>query len=105
MNSSEIFGPAFYVAGINDKTETYILKAAVYNTTSSVPFELSFPETTAGSKAELTVLTAPSGPYAMNTWGGAEVVDTNVTTITATESGFSFSLPQWSIALLTAAKK
>lgn len=33
--------------------------------------------------------------------GGKEVVDTTVTTIKSTSSGFEFDLPEWSIAVLT----
>ncbi|RDL30791.1 Uncharacterized protein BP5553_10136 [Venustampulla echinocandica] len=105
MTSSAAFGPAYYVAGINDDTDMYIFKAAVYNTTSEVPFTLSFPGTTEGRTARLTLLTAPGGAYAMNTFGGPNAVDTNVSTITASGSGFSFSLPQWSIAVLTTGRR
>ena len=103
VKNSHAYGPAYWVAGVNNKgkSPTYIFKAAVYNTTTEQDFTISFPGLDEGQTAQLTVLTAPSGPYAMNEPGKAEVIDTDMSRIEATEDGFEFSLPQWSIALLT----
>ena len=40
----------------------------------------------------------------MNMPGGANIVNTTVSTVAATDSGFSFSLPEWSIAVLSTPK-
>ena len=93
------FDPAYWVAGSAASAGSYVLKAAVYNTTADVSFSVSFPDTQSGASANLTVLTAP-GPYSSNT-PGSDVVSTNSSTVTATGNGtFSFALPEWSVALL-----
>ncbi|ROW10173.1 hypothetical protein VMCG_01633 [Cytospora schulzeri] len=98
--SKDAFGPAYWVAGVDDATSTYYLKAAVYNATEDVDFTVSFLGLTGGS-ATLTVLTAPDG-YSHNAIG-TEVVTTTTTTLTASGNGtFSFSLPELSVAVLAA---
>ncbi|KAF2177216.1 glycoside hydrolase family 51 protein [Zopfia rhizophila CBS 207.26] len=74
--------------------------ATVYNTRSSVPFQLTFPGTATGATAQLTVLTAPNA-YSIVTPGSANPVKWDVQTITATGSRFSFSLLQWSIYIIS----
>ncbi|KAF2462978.1 alpha-L-arabinofuranosidase 2 [Lindgomyces ingoldianus] len=100
LTNSASYGPAYWVAGVNNNSNTYIFKSAVYNTSSSIPFQLTFPGQTSGATAQLTIMTAPNA-YSSVTPGGSNPVTTNTQTITTTSSGFNFSLPQWSIAVLT----
>jgi len=82
---------------------SYVWKAAVYNTTASapVPITLSFPGTKAGDSAQLTVLTSPAGPYAVNEVGGPNVVRRTEKMVQASVEGqFVFELGQWSVAVL-----
>lgn len=100
-DANSTFGPLYYVTGAahND----FVFKGAVYNTTSAapVPISLSFPGVQSGDRAQLTVLTAPSGPYAMNEVGGPNVVDRKVSMLTTeAEGAFVFELPQWSVAVV-----
>ncbi len=90
--------PGFWVAGVNENTQEYILKAAVYNTTASVPFSIAFGQST--TTAKLTVLTAPDDTSS-NVFNGTNVVVTTVTQLTSVDGDFCFELPQWSVALLT----
>lgn len=78
----------------------YTFKAAVYNSTETIPFNLQFQGLRPGAKATLTVLTAPDG-LSSNVFGGPQVVSKNVTTLTAGKSGFGFELENYSIAVLT----
>lgn len=95
------FGPAYWVAGEDNATSTYYVKAAVYNSTADVPFSVTFEGVGGGASATLTVLTAPDG-YSHNDVG-SEVVATATSTLTAGADGaFSFSLPNLSVALLAA---
>lgn len=99
--SADAFGPLYYVSGLNKKTNSHIWKGAVYNSTADVPVSLTFESIKQGTKADLTILTAPSS-YSMNEVGGSNIVNTKTTTITAGKSGvFSFSLPDLSVAVLT----
>ncbi|CAK4031354.1 ABFa alfa-L-arabinofuranosidase-A [Lecanosticta acicola] len=92
------FDPAYYVAGRNDVTGSYILKAAVYNSTDAVPFRATFEGVAAGAKGVLTFLTAPRN--SSNPIGG-NVVQTHVEEVRAGGNGtFSFELPEFSIAVL-----
>lgn len=101
MTSDTGFDPAYWVAGVNNSTGSFILKAAVYNTTDSVPFSVAFDGVEEGASATLTTLTAPD-PYTSNALGSSNAVVTNVTTLTAGSGGaLSFELPEWSIAVLT----
>lgn len=97
--SGSAFGPAYWVAGVDNATSTFYLKAAVYNSTADVDFDVSFEGLSSGS-ATLTVLTAPDG-YSHNGIG-SEVVTTTTTTLTAVDGAFSFSLPELSVAVLAA---
>lgn len=98
-------GPVYWVAGKNSETGSYIMKAAVYNSTqltnSSAPVSASvtFDGVSEGTSGTLTVLTAP-GPYTNNDIG-VDVVTTTTTTVQAGSGGtFDLSLPDLSIALL-----
>lgn len=100
-DTADDFGPAYWVAGVDNVTSTYYLKAAVYNATEDVDFTVAFQGLSGGSSATLTVLTAPDG-YSHNDIG-TEVVTTTTTTLTASGNGsFSFSLPSLSVAVLAA---
>lgn len=102
--ASADFGPVYYVAGKNEQTQGHIFKAAVYNSTdgADVPISLTFEGVAAGTSAELTVLTGPEDPYAVNDpFTGVNVVETSKTTVKSDENGvFSFSLPNLSVAVL-----
>lgn len=100
--SSAGFDPLYYVAGRNDDSGSHIFKAAVYNSTEEVPVSVSFEGVEAGTKAELTVLTAPDA-YSMNEIGGGNIVQRQVSTVTAGKGReFSFELPDLSVAVLRA---
>lgn len=92
-------GPAYWVAGVGERSGSLVFKAAVYNASESVPFVAGFEGFQQSKQAELTVLTA-SDVYAMNVLGGPEVVTTNVTRLECGDGGFSFELPDYSVALL-----
>jgi alpha-N-arabinofuranosidase len=99
--SSDAFGPLYYATGLNSKTKSHIFKAAVYNSTSDVPVSLTFEGVGRGTKADLTILTAPDA-FSMNEVGGPNIVNTKTTKIKAGKKGeFSFKLPNLSIAVLT----
>jgi alpha-N-arabinofuranosidase len=87
------------MAGISRPGE-YTFKAAVYNSTGTIPFNLHFEGLGQGARATLTVLTAPDG-LSSNVFGGSNVVQTNVTTLTAGKNGFAFELENYSVAVLT----
>ncbi|CEJ57847.1 Putative Alpha-L-arabinofuranosidase A [Penicillium brasilianum] len=99
--SNSSFGPLYYATGLNNKTNSHIFKAAVYNSTADVPVSLTFEGIGRGTTADLTILTAPSD-VSMNEVGGSNVVQSKVTKIKAGKQGvFSFSLPSLSVAVLT----
>lgn len=99
--SADDFGPAYWVAGENNATNTYYVKAAVYNSTEDVDFSVTFASLSGGASATLTVLTAPDG-YSHNEIG-VEVLTSTTTALTAdSEGAFSFSLPNLSVAVLAA---
>ena len=92
---------AFYVAGRSAVTGSHILKAAVYDAKTEVPFDVAFEGVGQGAQATLTVLTAPMN--ASNPIGGS-VVEKHVTTILAGKgsaaASFAFKLPAYSVAVL-----
>lgn len=92
------FGPAYWVAGKNE--EEYIFKVAIYNTTTPIPFNLTFEGISEGKKAKLTVLGAEEG-WSANVIDGSEVMQTRETEVVASEGGvFGFELGQWEVAVL-----
>ncbi|KAI0402877.1 alpha-N-arabinofuranosidase A [Xylaria palmicola] len=103
------FGPLYYVAGRNEKTQGHIFKAAVYNSTdgADVPVALTFDGVAAGTTAELTVLTGPQDPYGVNDpFTGINIVKTTKTTVKSDKNGsFSFRLPNLSVAVLATKDK
>ena len=100
VTSSTGFGPAYYVAGTSAAgSGSYILKAAVYNSTSDVTMNVNFPSISAGSTGNLTLLTAPTG-YSYSDIG-SDVVNSTTATVTAGQGGtFSFQMPNLSVAVL-----
>lgn len=99
--SNSTFGPLYYATGLNNKSNSHIFKAAVYNSTADVPVSLTFEGVGRGTTADLTILTAPSD-VSMNEVGGANIVQSKTTKIKAGKQGvFSFNLPNLSVAVLT----
>lgn len=99
--STDAFGPLYYATGLDNKTNSHIFKAAVYNSTANVPVSLTFDGIGRGTKADLTILTAPDA-FSMNEVGGSNIVKSTTATIKAGKKGeFSFSLPNLSVAVLT----
>lgn len=95
------FGPLYYATGLDNKTNSRIFKAAVYNSTADVPVSLTFEGVGRGTTADLTILTAPKD-VSMNAVGGANLVRSQTTKIKASKQGvFSFNLPDLSVAVLT----
>jgi alpha-N-arabinofuranosidase len=91
------FGPAYWVAGRSDVTGSHILKAAVYNSTGNVPFNVNFEGVGAYANGKLTYLTAPMN--ASSTIGN-NVVKTTTENVRANGQGkFSFSVPEYSVAV------
>lgn len=100
VESSEEYGPGYWVAGVNEERSAYTWKGAVYNTTEPVEFNVKFPRAKAkAGKAKLTVLTAPDA-FSENRFGEADHVEYEETVLEAGAKGFHFSLPQWSVAVL-----
>ena len=108
MTATDNFGPAYWVAGRGrggGADGSRILKAAVYNSTggADVPVRVDFEggKGKKGARAQLTVLTAPDGPWAHNTPENKGAVKTTVTSLKAGRGGvFEFSLPDLSVAVL-----
>lgn len=98
ITSDTGFGPAYWVSGINNATSQYILKAAIYNATSAVQFNVEFGQTS--TTANLTVLTAPD-PYSTFTFNGTNPVIETVSTLVAVDGVFSFELQNYAMAILT----
>ncbi|KAJ5307027.1 hypothetical protein N7508_006042 [Penicillium antarcticum] len=99
--SPDAFGPLYYATGLDIKTNSHIFKAAVYNSTENVPVSLTFDGISRGTKADLTILTAPDA-FSMNEVGGSNIVKSKTSTIKAGKKGeFNFSLPNLSVAVLS----
>jgi alpha-L-arabinofuranosidase len=102
ITTSTPFSPSYFVAGKNEATNSYILKAAVYNSKTDVPFDVIFEGLSSGATATLTVLSAQSAE-AQNSPGMPQVVQRQVTTLMAgKDGGFAFALPGLSVAVLEA---
>ena len=92
------FGPAYFVAGRSAVTGSHIIKIVNYNSTVDTPFQLNFAGVGAGAIANLTYLTAPMN--ASNPIGG-NIVEKTTKLVHAQRNGtLSFSLPDWSVAVL-----
>ncbi|KAI9152320.1 Alpha-L-arabinofuranosidase A [Paramyrothecium foliicola] len=98
-DSSDQYGPGYWVAGLDESNETYIWKGAVYNTTEAVDFNVAFPHIRGSAKADLTVLTAPDA-FSQNYFDKDNVVERSDIQLEAGPKGFNFQLPQWSVAIL-----
>lgn len=93
------FGPAYYVAGYANASDSYILKTAVYNATSPVAMSVTFDGVNAGAEATLTTLTAGNATAYNNV--GSDVVKKEVTALTAGSGGvFEFELADLSVSVL-----
>ena len=96
---SPTFGPAYYVAGYSNSTDSYILKLAVYNATETLNATVTFEGIDEGATGTLTLLTAPD-PESYSSIGSDVVVKTE-SSVTAGSGGvFEFELPDLSISLL-----
>lgn len=98
VNVTGDLGPAYWVAGRSNVTQTHMLKAAVYNSTSPVPFTVSFTAVEPGAKANLTILSA-TDPLA-SVSATSDPVQWTTTQIVSGTHGFEFQLPGLSVALL-----
>jgi len=93
------YDPAFYVAGTS-ASGNRLFKAAVYNSTDDVDFDVKFDGIGSGTSATLTTLTAPSG-FSMNAVGVSNVVKTSTVHSAADGAGvFYFTLPNLFCRLL-----
>ncbi|KAL5117363.1 hypothetical protein ACEQ8H_004679 [Pleosporales sp. CAS-2024a] len=105
-SSNSSYGPVYWGAGMDKRrNNAMVWKGATYNTTngSSVPVSVHFQGVKPGTKANLTLLTNPSGdPFAYNNpHTGIEMVDTAIRILEADFSGaFRFYMPQLSVAVL-----
>ena len=71
----------------------------MYNSTGPVPVSVSFDGVVEGTRATLTILTAPSETSYSDI--GEDVVSKTVTRLTAAANGaFSFELPNLSVSVL-----
>lgn len=94
-----VFKPAYYVAGYSNSSDSYIVKAAVYNSTEPVDVSVSFEGVSEGAEGTLTILTAPEATSYNSV--GSDIVETSTKSLTAGSGGvFSFSLPDLSVSLL-----
>jgi len=100
--SAQNYGPLYWVAGKDQKADSRIFKAAVFNSTADVPVSVSFEGVKSGTKAQLTILTGPSDPYGINDpFTRVNVVKSSTQELTASENGtFKFSLPGLSVSIL-----
>lgn len=103
VTSDSDFGPAYWVAGVSEPGH-YTFKTAIYNSTSTVPFSISFEGLSEGVKGTLSVLSAPDGLSSNTLENGvvSDVVRKNVTTLAAGSGGvFEFELDNYDVAVLT----
>ncbi|KAH8648281.1 putative alpha-N-arabinofuranosidase A [Tricladium varicosporioides] len=103
VTSDSAYGPAYWVAGVSDPG-VYTFKAAIYNATENVPFNLQFEGVGQGERAVLTVLNAPDGLSAATLEDGKvkNPVTKKVTELTAgTDGSFTFELENYAVAVLT----
>ena len=95
---SPTFGPAYYVAGYSNSSDTYLLKTAVYNATETLNVTVSFEGVSEGASGTLTVLTAPDAESYNSV--GSDVVIKTESTVTAGSGGvFEIELPDLSVSV------
>ena len=103
ITSDSSYGPAYYVAGTSGAGK-YTFKAAIYNATEPVPFDVKFQGIKSGAKATLTVLTAPDA-FSANTLDDGVVKDyvdkKSSQVVAGKDGGFAFELENYSVAVLT----
>lgn len=108
VRSNDTFGPAYYVAGVSDPGK-YTFKVAIYNSTGSVPFNITFEGVEKGQKATLTTLSATgpdNGGLSSNVLVdgvlGPQVVEETTHTLHAGKNGeYVFELGNYHLAVLT----
>lgn len=108
VHSNDNFGPAYYVAGVSGPGE-YTFKVAIYNSTGSVPFSITFEGVEKGHKATLTTLSATGpddGGLSSNVLVdgvlGPEVVQETTQSLYAGTNGeYVFELGNYQLAVLT----
>jgi alpha-N-arabinofuranosidase len=95
------------VAGTNGPSK-YVFKTAIYNSTENVGFNVTFEGITAGTRGNLTVLSAPSGLSSNvlsaedGTGVSVYVTEKRMQELTAAEGGvFGFELANYEVAVLT----
>lgn len=93
------FAPVYWAAGQNTDTGAYVFKAAVYNATADTLVTVSFAGVNPGTAGNLTVLTAPD-PYSSASIGHDPVVYKTDTLTAGNGGSFTFTLPNYSVALL-----
>ncbi|KAH7413696.1 glycoside hydrolase superfamily [Phaeosphaeria sp. MPI-PUGE-AT-0046c] len=104
--SNSSYGPVYWGAGIDEtRNGALVWKGATYNTTngSAVPVSVHFQGVKPGTKANLTLLTNPSGdPFAYNDpQTGVNIVKTTSSMLEADFGGkFNFEMPQLSVGVL-----
>lgn len=104
--SNSSYGPVYWGAGVDEQRNgALVWKGATYNTTngSSVPVSVHFQGVKPGTKANLTLLTNPSGdPFAYNDpHTGVNIVKTTSSMLEADFGGkFNFEMPQLSVGVL-----
>lgn len=93
------FDPVYYVAGHSNSSDSYLLKAAVYNSTEPVPISVTFSGVAEGAEGTLTVLTAPDAESYSDV--GTDVVKSTTTSLKAGSEGvFEYQLDNLSISVL-----
>ncbi|PMD60017.1 glycoside hydrolase family 51 protein [Hyaloscypha bicolor E] len=104
ITSDSPLGPAYWVAGTSGEGK-YTFKIAIYNATSSVPFNITFEGVAKGASGRLTVLSAPEGLSANMLDGEGvptEVVAKREVELVAGSAGeFGFELENWEVAVFT----
>jgi alpha-N-arabinofuranosidase len=93
------FGPAYYVAGYSNDTDSYILKTAVYNSTVPVNMSITFDGVSEGAEGSLIVLTAPE-LLSFNDVGSDVVMRTESKVVAASGGVFEFEVPDQSVSVL-----
>lgn len=110
VTSSQTVGTStgvYWAAGVNEDTGSSIIKFATYNTTGgyTVPFAVTFPGVAQGTKANLTFLTAPTGPFSHASPGYDPVVATTQMLTAGANGVFTFGLPNYAVATLATMPK
>ncbi|CZR66471.1 probable alpha-N-arabinofuranosidase A precursor [Phialocephala subalpina] len=104
VTSDSPIGPAYWVAGTSGEGK-YTFKIAIYNATSSVPFNITFEGVAKGATGLLTVLSAPGGLSANVLDGDGVPTDvvakSDVELVAGSAGEFVFELENWEVAVFT----